>query len=234
LIDALVWLAVRYVVLVVLAVVACGESARCPGSASPTCASVLVQSLGEAEPGVLVVTHLVDGTIIDRATTDTSGRASLVSKSGALVSAVFPGSSSEGGTAVLTTTASPTYEVIMNGGTAMGANDPIIGQVEVTTDPADPPPTNNTTYTYDLGCSPNGTCDSGPLTFPGPVDVPASALESGQTIDIVVMYQQTTQDPDGGTSVSSYRPWQVVLRSRHDYPTRSESRLVRSAGGRGR
>ncbi|MEO6777200.1 MAG: hypothetical protein ABI467_30005 [Kofleriaceae bacterium] len=149
------------------ALVGCGG-----GATGPTTDVQLLAGEIPVEPGATVISHTLEGDVLDQQVTDGAGHAQLRYQTGALVTAVF---SRAAGYHVITTPALATGELEIHGPPPDQA--PILSNSLVITAPA----IDADAITVDMGCT-TATVDG----FPKTLDVPAQCLGSDPNLDVLV------------------------------------------------
>jgi hypothetical protein len=153
--------------VLVLVVVGCGSS-----DTGPTTNVLLLAGEIPVEPGATVISHTLEGDVLDQQVTDGAGRAQLHYQTGALVTAVYQRSA---GYRVITTPALATGELAIHGPPPDQA--PILSNSLVLT----AVPIDADEITVDMGCT-TVTVTS----FPKTLDVPARCLGTDPDLDVLV------------------------------------------------
>lgn len=127
--------------------------------------------------GVTVVSHAVNGTLIDQVVADDSGRALLVVDDDVLVSVVFPAVIEPSTTVHVVTTLAPDAELTIYGPPDHSRPEPIVGVLNVN-GPALP---GATVFDIDLGCTRVSVA-----SLPATIDVGACSLGTDDKLDVLV------------------------------------------------
>ncbi|HET9992483.1 MAG TPA: hypothetical protein VFQ65_28315 [Kofleriaceae bacterium] len=142
------------------------------GTSGPTTNVLLLAGEIPVEPGATVISHTLEGDVLDQQVTDGAGRAQLQYQTGALVTAVFHRSA---GYRVITTPALATGDLAIHGPPPDQApilsNNLVITAVPIDAD----------AITVDMGCT-----TAQVTSFPKTLDVPAQCLGSDPNLDVLV------------------------------------------------
>ena len=145
----------------------------CGGDASgPTTNVLLLAGEIPVEPGATVISHTLEGDVLDQQLTDGAGQATLQFQTGALVTAVFH---RDAGYHVITTPALATGTLAIHGPPPDRA--PILSNSLVIT----AVPIDADAITVDMGCT-----TAIVTAFPKTLDVPAQCLGSDSNLDVLV------------------------------------------------
>lgn len=128
-------------------------------------------------PGVTVVSHAADGTVIDQVAADDSGRASLRVDDDALVSVVFPAVIEPSTTVHVVTTLAPDAELTVYGPADSSEAAPVVGVLNVN-GPALP---DAEWFDIDFGCT-----HANVASLPATIDVRSCSLGSDDQVDVLV------------------------------------------------
>jgi hypothetical protein len=148
------------------------------GAQGPTTDVLLLAGEIPVEPGATVISHTLEGDVLDQQVTDGAGEAQLQYQAGALVTAVFHRGA---GYHVITTPALATGQLAIHGPPPDQA--PILSNSLVLT----AVPIDADTITVDMGCT-----TAIVTSFPKTLDVPAQCLGSDSNLDVLV--RATTGD----------------------------------------
>lgn len=146
---------------------ACGS-----GASGPTTNVLLLAGEIPVEPGATVISHTLEGDLLDRQVTDGAGQATLQTQPGALVTAVFH---RDAGYRLITTPALATGTLAIHGPPPDRA--PILSNSLVIT----AVPIDADAIAVDMGCT-----TAIVTAFPKTLDVPAQCLGSDSNLDVLV------------------------------------------------
>jgi hypothetical protein len=153
--------------LFALVLASCGSSNQ-----GPTTDVLLLAGEIPVEPGATVISHTLEGDVLDQQVTDGAGEAQVQFQAGALITAVFHRSA---GYHVITTPALATGQLAIHGPPPDQA--PILSNSLVLT----AVPIDADSITVDMGCT-----TAIVTSFPKTLDVPAQCLGSDPNLDVLV------------------------------------------------